>query len=274
MTSRSTDFVVLSVVEQRILEALATYRLMTVELLRLAGAGRDVKHLRGALAKLARQGLIVSRDGGFTPGKGRNPGLHMLTPKGAAALALLNPDAPPAQAARAMTAGVQHVPHWLGVVVCHMALRGWASTAGVSVDWVKTEFERAEGLKRATRLEGAQGPYIPDALAQITMPDGRPRFLVLEYYRNSLQHALSKLPGVGDASATMLVETHFKSKIRARYAIVFETVELRDRALARWPERHGHQWKSCFVKAASELDDFNSGWVKPSGETVSLFSIE
>jgi hypothetical protein len=270
MPGRSNDFALLSGVEIRALEALATYRLLTVELMRLAGVGQDVKHLRAALVKLERFGLLHRRGWGFTPGQGRNPGLHMLTPKGAKALAELHGDGVAVKAPRAVTAAVQHIPHWLGVVRWHIALHTWAASAGVGVDWVRTEFERTEGLKRATALPGDAGPYIPDALAQVTPPDGKARLLVLEYYRAGLAHALGQLPALGGVAVAGNVESHFNSPRMARFAVVFETPALRDQALARWPDRSADTWQAFYVKAADDLSAFNDGWRSPAGKTVSL----
>jgi hypothetical protein len=270
MPARSNDLTLLSGVEVRALEALATYRLLTVELLRAAGVGQDVKHLRASLSKLDRLGLLHRRDWDFTPGQGRNPSLHMLTPKGAKVLAELHGNGVAIKAPRAVTAAVQHVPHWLGVVRWHIALRTWAASAGVAVDWVRTEFERSEGLKRATALPGDTGPYIPDALAQVTPPDGKARLLVLEYYRAGLTHAMGQIPALGEVALAGSVETHFNSPRMARFAVVFETPALRDQALARWPNRSAETWQAFYVKAAADLTAFNDGWRSPDGSLGNL----
>jgi hypothetical protein len=270
MPARSTDFTLLSGVDVRALEALATYRLLTVELMRLAGVGQDVKHLRASLAKLDRLGFLHRRGWDFTPGQGRQPNLHMLSKKGAKVLTELRSDGVEVKTPASLTQAVQHIPHWLGVVHWHIALRTWAASAGVNVNWVRTEFERSGGLKRATALDSDNGQYIPDALAQITPADGKARLLVLEYYRASLAHALRQLPAVGDVAVAGNVETHFNSPLRARFVVVFETPALRDQALARWPERSAETWQAFFVKSAADLSAFNDGWRTPGGNLVSL----
>jgi hypothetical protein len=266
--------IVLSGVQYRILDALAKYRMLTVGLMQRAGVGRDVKHLREALRALERLGLVHIKPWGFTAGAGRNPSLHMLTPKGAKVLAEVNGEDIPVKAPRNVTTAVQHIPHWLGVIEWQIALRTWAESEGVSVDWVQTEFERTDALKRATTLEMDGLRYIPDAIAQITPPDGKARLLVLEYYRANRAHAVKQLEGLKAAASSAIVETHFNSPRRARFVVVFDTGELRDKVLSAWPDKSSSDWKGFYLKALDELSYFNAKWRQPSGGTAFLLQTQ
>lgn len=264
-----TDTIPLSPVEIRALEAVATYQLVTAKLLQLAGVGRDLKHLRAALGKLAGHKLIHARKAAWGFGLGQSPALYMLTPKGEQALAELKGENAPGTARRRMTEGVENIRHWLGVAEWHIRLRRWAEAEGVRVDWVVTEYSPAPGLKRATQIEWGTGErYTPDAIAQV-MPrdgDGSPRLLVLEYYRGAAGHALKQLDGLRRASTHKTVETHFNAPRAARYMVIFDTPELRDTVHRKWPDPSSEDWRPFFSKTLAELDPFNSGWALPAGD--------
>jgi hypothetical protein len=257
VAARSTENLILSVVQERALRALAAYRLLTIELMRLAGVGRDVKNLRAALAVLKRWGLLERREGGFTPGLGKNPDVFMLTPKGAQKLMELNGDGV-RLTVPSITVGVRLLLHSLGIVHWHIQLTRWAETNATVI----------EGQDR----EGKPLLYLPDAFAEITPPDGLGRLLVLEYYRADLGHALRKQSGLRAAARAVVVENHLQpnGKSRARFLVVFETVELREGYLQRWPEPASDDWRGFYVKTLDELEDFASDWWKPDGSKASL----
>ena len=69
----------LSGVQKRALEALAIYRVLTIDLMRLAGVGSDPKHLRECLEGLTARGLVGrTKAPPFEPGLGRLPHLFWL----------------------------------------------------------------------------------------------------------------------------------------------------------------------------------------------------
>lgn len=268
-----TDTIPLTPVEISALAAVATYQLVTAKLVQLAGAGRDLKHLRAALKKLEGHKLIHARQAPSVFGEGKGSWLYMLTPKGEQALAELTGEDAPGTARRRMTEGVENIRHWLGVAEWHIRLRRWAEVEGVQVDWVVTEYSPAPGLKRATQIEWGKGErYIPDAVAQVTPRDGSPRLLVLEFYRGAAGHALKQLDGLRRASAHKVVETHFNATRAARYIVVFDGPELRDVVHRKWPDPSSADWRTFYSKTAAELDPFNPEWVKPDGSQASLFA--
>lgn len=269
-----TDTIALTPVETRALADVATYQLVTAKLLQLSGAGRDLKHLREALAKLQGHKLIHGRRAPSVFGAGKGPGLYMLTPKGEQALADLTGNDAPGAARRKMTEGVENIRHWLGVAEWHIRLRRWAEAEGVQVDWVVTEYSPGPGLKRATQIEwGESERYTPDAVAQVTPGDGSPRLLVLEFYRGAAGHALKQLDGLRRASAHKVVETHFNATRAARYMVVFDGPELRDVVHRKWPDLRSADWRTFFSKTVAELDPFNPEWAKPDGSRALLFPV-
>lgn len=268
-----TDTISLTPVEISALGAVATYQLVTAKLVQLAGAGRDLKHLRAALGKLEGHKLIHARRAPSMFGEGKGPGLYMLTPKGEQALAELKGEDTPGTARRRMTEGVENIRHWLGVAEWHIRLRRWAEAEGTRVDWVVTEYSPSpKGLNRATQVVWGDGArYTPDAVAQVTPRDGSPRLLVLEYYRGAAGHALKQLDGLRRVSAHKVVETHFKAALAARYMVVFDTPELRDTVHRKWPDPRSDDWRPFFSKTLSELDPLNPGWATPTKDRRPLF---
>ena len=274
-----TGFDVLSGVQGRALDALATYGVLTVDLMRMAGVGRDPKNLRESLEGLSARGLIGrTKAPPFEPGFGRFPHLFWLQPKGAKVLGELR-DAPVSVSTGKVTITNQ-LPHLLGIVAAHVACRQWAAESGAVVDFFRADFERGGDFQKGTALPYRKGEatYSPDALARLTLPgDPRPAPLVVEVYRGGrkgrLDHFGRKLPELREVAETAAVEHWLGGGVRAaRFLVIFTDRDMRDAALRTWPDREAAIWQRFFVKSLDEVGAFGLNWAQPSGALVSLFS--
>lgn len=270
-----TSNAVLTSVQQRALEELATYRFLTIDLMRRVGVGSDPKNLRTALAPMLRHHWVGrTATVPTTPGLGRLPHLYWLRPSGAALVGDLRGEEPPPSTARTVTA-VEELPHRIAIIETHIALRAWAASAGVSLDWFRGDYEPGSGkLQKATTLPYPAGRYTPDALAQITPADGKPRLLVIEVYRGgrryTLDHFWKKLPQLREVCEAEAVERHHAAPRKARFVVLFSDEAMRGGAISRWPDHGAPLWARFFVKHVGELSDFNAGWWHPNGARRAL----
>lgn len=273
-----SDLVLLSPVQERALDALAQFRFLTVDLMRRAGVGRDLKNLRAALDVMVRKGWVGrTAEVPFLPGVGRLPHLYWLRQDGAELVGTLTGRKPKAPVRGTVTA-VADLPHRLAIIETHLALREWAGAAGVSLDWFRGDYEAGSlALQRATTMPHGEGRYTPDAIAQVTLPDGKARLLVIEVYRggraNSLDHFRRKLPELRDVARLGSVERHHQTAVTARFMILFTDGEMCRKALDRWPDASDALWERFFVRSMDEMSgDLNASWRRPGGSERSLFA--
>lgn len=264
-------------VQDRALDALATYRFLTVELMQRAGVGRDPKNLRDALAVMVRKGWVGrTKEVPFMPGAGRLPHLYWLRPAGAEILGELRGTEPP-PAVKGMVTAVTELPHRLAIIETHVALRLWAASADAAVDWFRGDYEPgSDRLQKATTLPHGDGRYTPDAVAQVTLADGKARLLVVEAYRGgregTLDHFRRKLPELRDVCETGAVEKHHAAPRAARFILTFTDDAMRDAALRRWLDPGAEVWSRFFVKALPEVAaGFGGGWHQPGRAPRDLF---
>ena len=271
-----SDQAILSAVQTRALEGLATYRFLTVELMQRIGVGRDPKNLRASLdSLLGRRWIGRTEDVPFMPGVGRLPHLYWLRPAGAEVLAELHSREPP-PAVKGLVTAVMELPHRLAIIETHIALRQWAEAAGAAVDWFKGDYDPgADRLQKATTLPYDGGRYTPDALAQVTLADGKARLLVVEVYRGgrdgTLDHFRRKLPELREVAESQAVEKHHNAPRAARFLVLFSDEVMRQGALRRWPETEQPVWARFFVKAMGDLADFAGDWWHPGQDRRPLF---
>lgn len=273
-------FTILTPGQVRALEALATYRVLTIDLMRRLGVGSDPKHLRESLAVLIAKGMVGRTDSPpFLPGVGRQPHLYWLMAKGVAALGDLSEATAPNPGVGRVTV-TNELPHLLGIVAAHVECRLWAERTGARVEWFRADFERGGGeLQKRTVIPYREGAkrYTPDAIGCLRLPDDpRPALLVFEVYRGgrkgSLSHFRSKLDELGEVARDAVVERHHGAARAVRFLVVFADAGMRDRALRSWPDADAPLWAArFFVKSLDELADFGGNWLRPSGVAVSLF---
>ena len=137
-------------------------------MLRLGVAGSEAT-IRLEARVLERKRLIGASEPGLVAGVTHLPRLHWLTDLGAEILATGGPEDP--HGARREMGDARHVMHRIKIVDTHIALRQWAASAGLVVDWFVTDFEPGSGgLRKPTtiRYDGAHGPrFTPDGLASV-----------------------------------------------------------------------------------------------------------
>lgn len=259
-----------------ILEALATYHLMTAELLMRAGVGRDLRRVREAAWHLVRLDLIAFREKKFIQDEGTRSGLYWLRPKGVETLATEGIEA---HCSDRTLRTRNEVQHRLAIVETHIALRHWAATIDATV-WAVQDFAPdAPGRQKATTVDlrclaagqKSTGTFIPDLLAKVTPPDGITRLLVFEIERGGENGDLSefrrwKLPKLRKVIASDELADVLGVENRARFLVVFKDARCREKALAKWPAPVLALWDDVYVKALDELaGEFGGGWWQPGG---------
>lgn len=265
----SADFVP-TAMQRRALEALVTYRLLSVQLMVRAGVGRDPGDIREALRVLVRKGWLDQTEAPLVSGVRRLPSLYWITMKGAEGCATLGLEI---IGSRRRLRTMHEILHRLAIVETHIALRAWAPGAGVRVDWLVTDFEPGSaGIHKPT----AVGNFVPDALASVTPPDGWFRMLVVEVERGGevgdLHKWRRKLPLLGEVCRNHVVEQYFQSERGARFLVIFRDRRMAERALARWENPTDPVWGRFFVKSLDRLGEpFGEGWDRPGASGISLF---
>lgn len=266
----------------RALQALATYRFLTIELMRLADVGRDPKSLRAALRAMAGKGWIGHTERTSEPGLGALPILYYLKPSGAALLVDLHgPPAPsPVRHAPQLK---EALPHRLSILRTHILLRQWAASAGATVTAFRADYDAGPSRgQKATEIPYQEGgrtkPYTPDAIATVQLADGQPRLLVIEVYwggrGRKLDHFKAKLPELHTVAEQEAVEAHEGNPARARFLVLFKDDAMRKAALRWWPDQADEVWEDFHVKALPELDrNFVGGWWGPGRESGPLFGV-
>lgn len=280
-----TEF--LSPLQVRALEALATYRFLNRMQMQRVGVAKDPKDLRKHLSPLINKRLIGRTEKPPTlPSYGRLPHVYWLYQSGAEALSELHGE-PAIQARTREYAARNELPHLNAVVDAHIALRAWADSAGAAVDWFKGDYEPgASRGRKATTLPYNSGrdsnqisAYTPDAIAQITLADGIARILVFEVYRGGWRYTLShfrkELPKLRQVCDLEAVEEHHglkKTDAQARFLILFNDADMRDRALDRWNDAGAEPFSAFYIKAMDELgEDFPVSWRQPGRPATNLF---
>lgn len=180
----------------KILEALKTYRYLTVRQMVKLGLYASEKKLRERVLSILKkppQQLIKAVDFGFVAGKGRLPQLHHLTKKGALLLADFE------------RVGINEIPYPVGsaqfsrdyfhrveFISLHIALRQYAEATGQEVIFFDAYFDtqgnqrqRNSQLVRATQVQLAGKTIVPDGNFLLSMNDGQKRLFTLELHRGS-----------------------------------------------------------------------------------------
>lgn len=279
------------------LRALNTYRLLTYDTMKRIGVARTHKALGVTATFLSNIGLIDFRPASLS-GRTPFPNIFWLTPNGAAVLYDHEP-ATDAKGSDRTFGDKDEIEHRLGLVKLHIAAQEWATAAGVRLSWVGDYDRGAKGLGKATRIEGPDFRFVPDALAWVQLPgEDDVRLLVIEFERGGYKGDLSvffssneskgKLSFLKTVSEGCYIENAYAAKDsenaypaedppekikQPRFLIVFgshvhnaakEKVELHRKALAKWPDAEADVWDWFFVKDEDEAAaGFGDGWHQP-----------
>lgn len=261
-------------VEARTLEALSLYRFLTVEQMQRLGVGNDRKHLGDRLRLLANGGLIGALSWGVYPGLGRLPRMYHLKAKGASALAAF---------LRVDVGEVPFVPgspkfemdhlHRRATVDCHIALTQWAAREGRTVAGFRPYYG---GQAIRLRLSGSRTLY-PDAVFDLTRPDGKPVLTALEVCLDrggtDRGRIARQMEGHREAMETGALSEALKVQRGNRLLAVFEAAAsrdaVRDRLRAQTPFA---AFAPLFLFGVLDdaRDDFGGCWSDLNGQPVAL----
>lgn len=271
-----------SPLQLRLLQALHRYRLLTYDMMRRVGIGRDPGTLSSAARYLHARGLIGRHEGVLVSRVTSLPLIYWLTPRGAAALHQF--DGTEAIGSTRTFGDLHEVLHRLGIVEIHIGLRAWAERSGVELVRYVTDFEPgSRGRHKATEIKGPGLTFLPDALAWLRLPgEAEPELLVIELERGGERGDLSrffsgseskgKLSFLRTVSAGGYIETILGTAARPlprpRFLVVFKDDTLRAKALARWSQARfdpSHEdWAWFFIKSLPEVGaDAGNAWHQP-----------
>jgi hypothetical protein len=261
--------------DEALLAALGRYRFLSIDQAERLGLGRRW-NIGDRLRALTGAGFVdMLPSSPFT-----GPRVHWLTRKGGreGKAAGILPDDFPDMPARGYRGGA-HVRQRLAIVECHIALRLWADATGHMVNWFKAEFERNPGaLEPATRLTWQGRNYTPDALFEVTSPNGQGRLFALEMETGGIARSLDNyrahLPERMAAVEGFIVEQalDWPHEEAARLLFVFEDASMTERARRNLPRAGAELWQSIYFKALPGLvDDFAGNWRKANGQAASPF---
>lgn len=270
----------LSDVDVALLDALATYSLLTIKQCARLGIG-DRWHIGDRLQELKGQGLvkILKRP------KMRGPYLHWLTARGAALVEELAEDA-----GEPRKVGVRRTEFKLGpnlrqrelITDCHLALRQWAArpaahgVAQARVDWVRVEFAPSDQpLTKATALEWKDAKYEADMLASVTTAKGESWLLAVEVETGgeaeSLDNFSKRLQGRLHAIAKHVPERALgwpPTELQARLLFVFKTAAMLEDATRRVGRPEAAVWRRVHMAAAPDgVVKFDGPWWHVDGES-------
>jgi hypothetical protein len=250
-----------------LLDALATYRILTIDqAVRLGVAKRW--HVGERLRGLAKARLVKILESARMNG----PRLHWLTASGAKVVEELAEEAGKPRKVEPPRADYKLGPHLrqrVAIVDCHIALRQWAAEHGAKVDWVRTEFDaHGEGLAKATALAWEGAAYEADALASVTTEDGTSWLVVLEVETGGegarLDNFSKLLPSRLEAIENHLPEYALdwpQGAHVARLLFVFASVDMMERAKRVHVRPDSDAWERVHFNALpSVVEDFGKGW--------------
>jgi len=275
MGARLSGLLFFSGTDEALLVAMATFRFLTIpQAVRLGIGGRE--NIGERLGRLRNAGYVGAL--GNSPLHG--PRVHWLTKRGAEAAGELLPPGVALNVPSRAYRGGAHLRARVGIVDCHIALVVWARQAGYVLDSACTEFSRnPQTLSPATTLPAGEGTYTPDAIFQLTAPDGRRRLLVLELERGGFSgnpdHFRAMMPSRTEVIRTFAVEKALdwpQAHGAARFLFVFATPEMMAAATRRLPELEASFWRSVYFKAhPAVVAGFAAEWSKADGSTEELF---
>lgn len=266
--------------EERILDALVTYRFVIRDQMHTLGVCRDRKHLGDLLRRLQRQRFVGEMKPVRYPGAGRLPAMWYLTAKGAKRI----------EEYRRMSAG--SVPYTKGrpemetdrqhrkaCVDFHIALVRWAAGASVELDFYIPYYVSGGSGRTSTRVELSNGQeFKPDAIFGLKQAGaGEPDLFAVEFSTireaANTKHVRKKLETHWEAMVEGSIGDKLGIPRNNRVLCVFEEERglqaVRKRAAdnAEMATRPNLFW---FATLDELLQDFPGSWVSLFGEPVSF----
>jgi hypothetical protein len=268
-----------SAADPLLIEALARYRLLTIDQAHLVGCGS--KELVGErLRVMARHKLVEF----LNQPRFLGPRVHWLREKGAALATDL-------AAERGQTLHIvaprngftlgAHLNQRLGIVDCHIALRMWAKATGGAVEWFRVEFEAnpsgmlAKALSYPwARPDGALVQYQPDGAGVVRLADGE-RFLFALEMETGRDNFTAKLPDRLAAMEAAALEGGTlwpEGERRARLLFVVPDDAMLKVARSFAAKQDSAALPFVFFNTLPNMrSSFADGWVKASGEKGTPF---
>lgn len=246
-----------------VMSALARYRFLTVDVILQAGICSDRAHLGERLRYLLKSGLLDNAPVSVEPGRGRIAAFWWLSKRGGEIVSDELGKAVKTPLAR--TVLPMHRKHREGVVQCAIALDALAARLGGHIDGFSFEFEKvghtgADKFERATTLPVGEAVLVPDALAAVTLPDGKARPVVIEFENGSnaadSRNFLKKLEAYGKALSAQERAIQRKMNLEAapRVLVVCADAALLKSILTHWPDKSMPQkWSPFFLQTLDAL---------------------
>ena len=272
--------------EERIIEAIATFRFLTPKQMMRVGVTKHNRHLYDTLARLRRPArkLVWMFDYGTAIGLGRLPTVYVLTPFGADLLVKeirRDGEAIPVHKKKPRKVNSQYL-HRLHCVDFHISFWSWAREVGAVIDffhayydpWVREGGRGSFVPRTQIRLKNGE-TFIPDGVLSFTMPDGVRRVCTFEMWRGqpTLLCANRNLM-ITKAIEERIIERTFKYDHEPRILLVFENA----RGMELVQERLSGMAAFApfaplfFAKTCEEIEtNFAEGWHQLNGKMVPLF---
>lgn len=269
----------LTEVDGRLIDALARYRLLTIEQARQLGCG-SAEYVGERLRVMARHRLVTL----LNQPRFLGPRVHWLREKGAALaieLAAERGETLKLTAPKRGFVGGPHLRQRLAIVDCHISLRTWANATGSAVEWFRVEFEANPSGMLAKALsyawawpDGSPAEYQPDGAGVVRLADGE-RFLFALEMETGRDNFAAKLPDRLAAMEAAALEggTQWpEGERRARLLFVVP-----DDAMLKVVRSFAAKQASAalpfvfFNILPNVRRSFADGWVKASGEKGNPF---
>lgn len=269
--------------EERILEALATYRFLTSAQLMRLGVTSDRTHLYDTLRTLKRRKPALVRELAYgpAPGIGRPPSLYLLDPNAGPVLADIDPSWHGLAIPRTVRAITTDYRHRVLCVDFHIALRAWASSTGGRVDLYAAYYDpvpaggRGRQPHHRTRVAFPGGVVVPDAILALVDKRGARRLFAFELYAGRrTDRVIEQLETYLRAFAGKALETAYPNEYGIPVLVAFEDREGMDLVRERARDHSGLSGAgaSFFLAAVPDFaDGFPHAWRRFDGTAARPF---
>lgn len=273
--------------QSKVLEALKTFRYLTVKQFVKLGIYKSEKGLRDkvlARLRLEPYPLISSTDFGFVAGKGRLESVHCLTKRGALALADL--DGVGLETIPYPTGAIQFsrdYEHRLEFISLHIALRQYAERTGQTVDFFHSYFDsvgnqrqKNSQLIRSTQVFLGSKAIIPDGNFRLAMLDRQTRLFSLELHKgNNTAKILEQLENHAFLIEKELLPNKYNHPFDNYVLSVYDhqgTLEAVKKRFQDSPRLKQYQTHYAFNLWEVAQADFSQGWHYCDGQAFNVFS--
>lgn len=277
----------------KVLQALNTYRFLTIPQLLRLGVAKD----RGNLSKVLNSMVSAKRDDqgiprpkeigvldfGSIPGTGRLARLYFLAPKGADALAAFDRDGPAPKPIEHAVRFRNDYFHRVHTVDFHITLALFAAREDHDIDLARQYFTRLpkEGktpARPSTSIDLKPGFIDPDSIYRLTDGDGKQRLLLVEIANgHQVDRVAKKFPLYASVLHSRVVNQTFSYDKGVRVLWLFEhqrTLELVQKSLASDAATQNYA-VHFFMRTLANCtpETLRDSWHRPTpnAETVTLF---